>query len=275
MAQQKEDFSEKLGRIKRLTPSSKPLLPIIGNIRIGEKRQPQGGGKEYPVSLDYFKPVGDYAKLFTDEYGEKPKKIQVIFISDDNNHSCLEEYEARDAQGKRAGYGDGETYYLYDEKKEDYVAYKSDDEKDKEYVKKFTKDNKLEWKVILTLFFIIPKIKGVFGVWKFQTKGVKSSVEQIINAFDMIKENAGTVINIPFDLVVEKVKSQKPNSKSVFPVVNLVPNIGKENLEIVAGFMSQGGNIKQLGMLTDEKIKQLPQGKVTILLNENNTEKND
>lgn len=268
--QQKESLDEKLGRIKRSTPTVKPMLPIIGNIRIGEKRQPQGGGKEYPVSLDYFKPVGDYAKLFTDAYGEKPNKIQVVFISDNNSNSCLEEYEARDAQGKRAGYGDGETYYLYDEDKKDYVAYRADDEKDKAFVAKFTKDNKLEWKVILTLLFLIPKIKGVFGVWKFQTKGAKSSVEQIINAFDMIKETAGTVINIPFDLTVEKVKSQKPNNKSVFPVVNLVPNISNDNIEIVKGFLAQGGNVKQLGMLTEDKLKQLPEGKVTIMLNEKN-----
>ena len=137
MAQQQQDFNETIGRIKRDTPIATPPLPIIGNIRIGEKRQPQCGGKEYPVSLDYFKPTGDFAKLFTDAYGAKPNKIQVIFISNDNVQSCHEEYDARDAAGRRAGYGDGETFYLYDLKKEEYIKYEPNKiQADKEFMTK-------------------------------------------------------------------------------------------------------------------------------------------
>lgn len=274
MAQQQQDFNETIGRIKRDTPIATPPLPIIGNIRIGEKRQPQGGGKEYPVSLDYFKPTGDFAKLFTDAYGAKPNKIQVIFISNDNVQSCHEEYDARDAAGRRAGYGDGETFYLYDLKKEEYIKYEPNKiPADKEFMTKYTKDNKLVWKVVLTLHFIIPKIKGVFGVWRFQTRGSKSSIQQIISAFDMIKNSAGTIVNIPFDMVVEKVKSQKPENKSVFPVVKLIPNITQDNLDIVRGFLQHGGNVMQIGMLTDEKIKEIP--KQTLLLTENKDQKNE
>ena len=274
MAQQQQDFNETIGRIKRDTPIATPPLPIIGNIRIGEKRNNGSGGKDYPVSLDYFKPTGDFAKLFTDAYGDKPNKIQVIFISNDNVQSCHEEYDARDAAGRRAGYGDGETFYLYDLKKEEYIEYKPNKEPThKEFMTKYTKDNKLVWKVVLTLHFIIPKIKGVFGVWRFQTRGSKSSIQQIISVFDMIKNSAGTIVNIPFDMVVEKVKSQKPENKSVFPVVKLIPNITQDNLDIVRGFLQHGGNVMQIGMLTDEKIKEIP--KQTLLLTENKDQKNE
>ena len=274
MAQQQQDFNETIGRIKRDTPIATPPLTIIGNIRIGEKRNNGSGGKDYPVSLDYFKPTGDFAKLFTDAYGDKPNKIQVIFISNDNVQSCHEEYDARDAAGRRAGYGDGETFYLYDLKKEEYIEYKPNKEPThKEFMTKYTKDNKLVWKVVLTLHFIIPKIKGVFGVWRFQTRGSKSSIQQIISVFDMIKNSAGTIVNIPFDMVVEKVKSQKPENKSVFPVVKLIPNITQDNLDIVRGFLQHGGNVMQIGMLTDEKIKEIP--KQTLLLTENKEQKDE
>ena len=89
----------------------------------------------------------------------------------------------------------------------------------------------------------------------------------------MIKNSAGTIVNIPFDMVVEKVKSQKPENKSVFPVVKLIPNITQDNLDIVRGFLQHGGNVMQIGMLTDEKIKEIP--KQTLLLTENKDQKNE
>lgn len=226
-------------------------LPLIGNIRIGEKRK-TGGGKEYPVSLEYFKATGDYASKFYEVYEEKPTKIQIVFISDEDFQSCYEEWDGRDKEGRRAGYGDGETYWLYDGK--DYKP-----TTDTKEVKEYSQKNGIKWKPILTLHFIIPKIKGVFGCWKFTTSGDKSSMIAIREMYDEIKSQAGTVVNVPFDLTVKKVKSNKPGEKSVFPVVNLVPNISSENMETLRGFLNEGMNIKKLGMLTEEKLAALPQ----------------
>lgn len=226
-------------------------LPLIGNIRIGEKRK-NSAGKEYPVSLDYFKATGDYASKFYEVHDEKPTKLQVIFISDEDFQSCYEEWDGRDKEGRRSGYGDGEKYWLWNGKE-----YK--ETTDKEEVKQYSKVNNVKWKPILTLHFIIPKIRGVFGCWKFSTSGDKSSMIAIREMYDEIKSQAGTVVNIPFDLTVKKVKSNKPGEKSVFPVVNLVPNISSENMEQLREFLSAGTNIKQLGMLTEEKLAALPQ----------------
>jgi hypothetical protein len=227
-------------------------LPLIGNIRIGEKRKSQSSGNEYPVSLDYFKATGDYASKFYEVYPEKPTKIQIVFISDEDFQSCYEEWDGRDKEGRRSGYGDGETYWLWDGK--EYKATTSTEE-----VKEYSQKHGVKWKPILTLHFIIPAIKGVFGCWKFTTSGDKSSMIAIREMYDEIKAQAGTVVNVPFDLTVKKVKSNKPGEKSVFPVVNLVPNISSENMETLRGFLNEGMNIKKLGMLTEEKLAALPQ----------------
>ena len=73
--------------------------------------------------------------------------------------------------------------------------------------------------------------------------------------FDAIKDYAGTVINIPFDLSVEKVISQKPGQKHAYPVISLVPNISQESLEKIRNFL----NIDSIkyGLLTEDRIDSL------------------
>ena len=227
-------------------------FPLIGRIRCGEKRKKPGGG-EYPVSLDYFKATGDYASKFNEAYPDKPSTIQVIFISDDNMQSCFEQFDGRDEQGRRAGYGDGETFWIYNNGSGEY-----DPTQDRSKVEQISKERKIKWKPVLTINFLIPAIKGVFGIWQFQTSGDKSSSIAIASVYDEIKAQAGTVINIPFDLTVKKVTSNKPGSKSVYPVVNLVPNISHENMEQLRKFMEHGLDIKKIGMLTEDRLASLP-----------------
>jgi len=238
----------KHGRIVRAAKETrKTKLPLIGNLRVGMKNE-----NGYPISLDHFIATGDYASYFQKEFGAKPTKVQIIFLSDDNVQSCLEEWDGRDPKGKRAGYGDGETFHIYDEQFESYIEMQN-----KDSIEKQTKDKKITWKILLTLHFVIPKIKGVFGLWRFQTRGDKSSIATIVSTFDEIKNNVGTIVNIPFDLIVKKVKSQTPGSIKVFPVVSLVPNLSTNNLDIVRNYLESGMDFKRIGMLTEEKIRQL------------------
>lgn len=224
---------------------------MIGNVRVGEKRLSERTGKEYPVSLDYFKGTGDYAVKFDEAYPGKPTKIQIVFISDDDFQSCFEEWDGRNKEGRRSGYGDGETFHLWNGR-----AYEPTTDRAKMDV--YTQENGVTWKPVLTLHFIIPAIRGIFGCWKFQTSGDKSSMISIRSMFDEIKSQAGTVVNIPFDLTVKKVKGNKPGDKTNFPVVTLVPNISTENMEQLRGFMETGLDMKKIGMLTEAKIAALP-----------------
>lgn len=230
------------GRIKRNEKENSCKLPILGKIKVGEK-----GANGYPKSTDYFICSSKYESFFKAAYGEKPDTIQIAFVSDNFESSCNERYECRDADGRLSCYGDGENYYLYSTLSKKYVL-----ETDKNKLKDIGK-----WSVILTLTFVIPKIRGVFGVFQFSTKGKESSVPQIRDAFDMVKQSAGTVVNIPFDLTVKKVKSQKPGEKSLFPVVNLIPNVSQQNIETLGNWLKQGNSIKELGFITEEKILKL------------------
>lgn len=240
------------GRIKQADTNTGLKMPRIGKIKVGEKRVNQSG-KEYPVSTDYFICDSKYKKFFNDAYGDKPKKIQIVFLSDNFADSCDERWECRDAQGRLTGKGDGENWLVWNG--EDYVPVSR--ELSPDILKKAGK-----WETILTVRFVIPAIRGVFGVFEFSTKGVKSSIPQIRDTFDSVQQMAGTIINVPFDLIVEKVISQKPGSKNKFPVVSLVANLGSENLELLKGYYLSGGKeqIKQLGVITEDKIKLLKDG---------------
>ncbi len=201
------------------------------------------------MSLDYFICDSQYKRYFDEAYPGKPSNIQIAFISNEFKDSCFERYECRDKDGRMVGYGDGEEWYLYNPDPK-IKKYELIDDKDR--IRAAGK-----WEILLTLKFVIPRIRGLFGLFSFTTKGNKSSVPQLRQTFDYVLENAGTVINIPFDLTVKKVKSQKPGEKSVFPVVSLVPNVTKDNMETLGKWLSQGHDIKQIGLVTDESIKLL------------------
>lgn len=237
--------------LRQNIPAQNTRLPLIGRIRCGEKRT-NSAGKEYPVSLDYFVATGSYASKF-DEVYTKPERIQIVFISDDNFQSCYEEWDGRDKEGRRAGYGDGVNYWLWDFTNKE--AYK--ETTDRNAVLEFSKRHNIKWRQVLTINFIIPAIKGVFGVWQFQTGGDKSSISAIRNTFDEIKEQAGTIVNIPFDLVVKKVTSNKPEAKSVYPVVSLIPNISAENMDVLRAFFEAGLDIRKQGILNEQKLTAL------------------
>lgn len=237
--------------VRQNIPAQNTRLPLIGRIRCGEKRT-NSAGKEYPVSLDYFVATGTYASKF-DEVYTKPDRIQIVFISDDDFQSCYEEWDGRDKEGRRAGYGDGVNYWLWDfTNKEEYKQ-----TTDRNEILEFSKRHNIKWKQVLTINFVIPAIKGVFGVWQLQTSGDKSSINAIRNTFDEIKEQAGTIVNIPFDLIVKKVTSNKPEAKSVYPVISLIPNISAENMETLRAFFEAGLDIRKQGILNEQKLTAL------------------
>lgn len=204
-------------------------MPIIGKIKVGEKRK-NNNGIEYPVSNDYFLARGKYEQLFRNAYEEKPNCIQVVFIDDEN--SCIERYEYRDNSGNLFAYGDGNEFKVWNSKKEDYVnCSMSELNVIDEVSKKCT--SKIGWKVVLTLRFLIPKVRGIAGLWEFQTKGDASSIPQITASYDNLLQQQGFVKGIIFDLSVKFATSQKPGINRKYPVVTLVPNHSDENIKMI------------------------------------------
>ena len=239
------------GRIIRNEMINRLSLPIIGKIKIGIKDD-----RGLPKSIDYFVSTGKYAGLFTKAYGEKPQTIQIVFSDDNAEKVCRERYEYRNDQGDLIASGDGETFEVWDGKKyqtlttEQYPNLMHSIEA--RYPNKLYQRTGEGWQIVLTLNFIIPCVRGVAGVWQFSTKGTASTIPQIRDVFDEMKERRGFVKNIIFDMNVKFAKSQKPGDNSRYPVVSIVPNESEENVnKIKQAYKSLGFNQPKLEELKE------------------------
>lgn len=217
------------GRIVRNDDTNRLPFPRIGSLKIGYKTD-----RGFPTSVDYFIPSGKYADLFTKAYGEKPQTIQVIFPDDDPGLVCREEYEYRDNEGRKIASGDGETFQIWTGDK--YETFSTVDYPNlmtgitKKHPNKAVEKGEDGWRIILSLNFICPLVRGVVGLWQFVTSGTASTIPQIREIFDKMQEERGSVKGVVFDLNVQFHTSQAPGSKSRFPVVSLVPNESDENI---------------------------------------------
>lgn len=218
------------GRIKRPDADrGRLILPRVGFIKIGMKN-----ANGYPQSVDYFIPVGKYAGLFTQAYGEKPQTIQIVFPDDDPAKVCNEQYEYRDDEGRLIASGDGETFKVWDGKK--YETLTISDYPNlmagisKRYPNRAVQKGGDGWVITLTLTFIVPLVRGIAGVWQFSTKGTASTIPAIRETFDGMLAERGFCKGVIFDLNVQFATTQKPGDKSRFPVVSLVPNESADNV---------------------------------------------
>lgn len=229
-------------------------LPIIGKIKCGQKLP----DKNYPTSLDYFIADSKYKKYFDEAFGEKPSSIEITFHTNDISKSCREFYELRDDQGKLVAEGDGLDFKVWSTKRNkdgEYIHINTVDRPDlMEECLKIHGCSNSRWTENVQLFFIIPKIRGVFGIWEYRSRGSKSSIPQIISTFDKVLEMAGRIAGIPFDLQVKFAKSQKPGSNSRFPVVSIIPNISEAHLNLISEYGESISGVR--GLLTENKVEQ-------------------
>ena len=211
------------GRIIRPDDTALLNFPEVGRLHIGMKSE-----RGYPMSIDYFRPTGKYAGLFTQVLGEKPQTLQIVFYDDNPELVCNEHYEFRDGSGALVADGDGRDFRVWNGKAR--VPYNTTDYPDimqqisQKYNKKPRYEGDTGWDVVLTMRFIIPAVNSVVGCWRFQTKGAASSIKNIRNSFDGVQILRGTVTGTVFDLSVQFAKSDKPGNTSRFPVVTMVAN---------------------------------------------------
>jgi hypothetical protein len=238
-------------------------LSEIGKIKIGIKKT-SGGGKEYPAAIDYFKPTGQFANVFTQKFGEKPKELKIVFLSNNVEDVCNQRFECWEG-GKRWGWSDGENYTIWDASlkngKGDYKTLKPDSEANKKAIKAVGK-----WDEMLTIRFVLLELPGVMGYWTFQTKAKAVTIPSITKAFDFVQEKAGTIIGFPFSLMVEMKTGYKPGDPTKYPVVTLVPNFTEETIELVQNYVAAGGNMNRLtsrmiaNNQLDPKVLQIGEG---------------
>lgn len=225
-------------------------IPEIGRIKIGEKKK-NASGVEYPSSLDYFRATGEFAARFAQQYGPKPTKLTIVFVSDNIDMSCQERFEAWDNKGKRFGWGDGETFTVWNVKADNgkgaYVEVKAGD----------PLLATCKWDEMVTLRFVLPEMKGILGHWVFTTKGAKTIIPALVSSFDFVKERAGTVIGIPFEFIVEKVKGYSPGVARQYSKVKIVPCISEDYISKVKDYIGQGKKMSEIAPLMVTAMKLL------------------
>lgn len=237
------------GRVQRAGNVGK--FGRIGFIKCGEKTEK--GAR----SLDYFIASGKYAHYFNEAYPDKPKSIKIIFLSDNINEVCYERYEIW-AGKKFYGEGDGKDFVVWSQQENNYKYIHVDEcqefmNKIESSAKKISKDAK--WNLTLTLRFLIPAIGKVGGIWEFTTRAEKSSINLIRDPFDMVLEKGGTVTRTLFDLNIDWHVSKKMGSKSAYPVVSLIPNMSRYNLEKQRELLNKNAELPYI--ITDNVIKQI------------------
>jgi hypothetical protein len=259
------------GRINKrvMGETEKMGITIAGKIKIGEKH-PQKG---YPMSLDYFKCTStnkQYEEMFAAVCGANPKVLKIVFMSDNFAEVCPQFYELRDASGKVYARGDGENFEIavkHGEKvnfmqftEEQIIAKKGSIEN---FMQEAATACRGQWKERLSLRFLIVGIP-ITGYWELTTFGKDSSIISIVQQIDTIFEKTGGRLrDIPFDLMVEKHKSDKAGDARQYPVLKLVCNYSPDDIQAVAALPMSGYH----GILTSEKLKGLNQNKMILLDN--------
>lgn len=213
-------------------------LGRAGVIRFGEKRVHPQTGNEYPAALNHFildaRP--EYQEYFKEVYGDKPSKLEIAFISDDPKDSCYDRYELRDKAGKLYGLANGKTdeasIYLYIKNKweemtiETRLKYGGTTEFMDGAVTHC--ESKTGWKRRLTLTFLLPRMTKIIGFFVLHTGGENTSIENLTQTFDSVKELNGTAVLVPFDLILTMAVSDLSGDKRSYPVLSLLCNRGND-----------------------------------------------
>lgn len=196
-------------RIKK-TPQGIDGYGIIGKVNIGKKSE-----KGFPMSIDYFSFAvdGKRKSLLTETLGEKPN---VLYVNVPTKNCFHHYWELRSKSGdfickmddsKMLLANDG--FYNYDLNEKGWDA--------NEVRSKLEKKHGTKFKECVTLYFLLNNYPEK-GLWLIQTRGVASSIENLLNSID----NNSLPCN--FTLSVRKQKGNAIHNKSKqFPVLNLIP----------------------------------------------------
>ena len=214
-----------MSRIIRNNAQPSASLSVIGSVKVGEKSE-----RGLPRSTDYFvfsSENAEYIKFVTEKYGDKPTTLPITFLSNDMASVCNHRYELRGKDGKRIAYGNGQEFQKAQKQGYTVVDVPVRPHAPEAWMKQEEEAAGAEWKEVLTLRFYIVGVP-ILGVWKFETKAKESTIPSIIQTVDTVMNVAGRISEIPFDLSVKKVTSDKAGAKNTYPVVSLTCNLSAD-----------------------------------------------
>lgn len=258
------------GRLIRAFPTgSEANTNLIARIKVGEKVE-GSNGSTYSKGLDYFK-VHDNPSIediFKGVYGEKPNAIRLMFLSSGIN-ACREYLELRDGKGKLAAETDNRFIRVVrkDPNNKDKLALLplTAEEIEKRGGIEEVKQKLVEhfnsskgWNHKLRLTFCLYDLMEGMGQFFFETSGAYSSIPNILQTFDAVKEILGRVDRIPFTLTVRKASGALSGSAKSYPVVSLYCDLSeKQLLWLKEKVKNENFPYENQGVLTADKIRDI------------------
>lgn len=194
--------------------SNKKRIPRLGKIRLGIRKQKQGGG-EYPTAVDYFVCPEEIKKV----YGDKPKRLNIAFHSDDSAEIFPQYYKRYGASKGLICKGDGETANCVNTKTGELEEIECSGRECEYYQDKACKE-------IANLMFMVLGINRL-GVYQLDTSSV-NTIMNVNGGIDMIKNMTnGKLSMIPCFLDVISHDAQVKGKKRTVYVLRLEPDIDK------------------------------------------------
>ena len=195
-------------------------IGIIGKVAVGAK-----GSNGYPKGLDHFVfNVDDKRKsLIAESIGDEPKVLLINIPHED----CVQHYwELRSKSGDFIAKCDEETIVVA--KDEGVVKYSMDQLKttSEKARAKLEATHGTKFKECVSLHFLLNNYPEK-GLWLLQTRGVKTSIDNIVSVFDA--NGVGF-----YTLSVERVKGKTVINKSkTFNVIKLIKTNGHNDTKLI------------------------------------------
>lgn len=94
----------------------------------------------------------------------------------------------------------------------------------------------VDWKEILVLRFVLLNYP-VQGRWELQTAATKTSISELLAAYDAVKQARGSVVGVHFVLQCQKVKSNRDGVARQYTTISMAPLITPEQLQTGSGLL--------------------------------------
>jgi hypothetical protein len=196
-----------------------------GKIRLGEKRKSERG-TEYPAKLDYFlfDPVDEsLVPMCQKLYGEKPRKLNIVFISDDPEEVFPQYYKCYSASGLLCK-GTGVRAVRLIQKTVKDAKGKDVIESEMQEMDCPTPDEcdfaiargsggKPGCKRVASLQFMLPDWPTL-EVWQINSGGIHT-IRNINSTLEMLRRMRGTIMGIPLELHLVQEEGKDPAGKAV------------------------------------------------------------
>ena len=190
-------------------------IPRLGKIRIGERGTSKKTGNEYPVAVDHFVCPEEVRAV----YGDKPKKLQIAFHSDDIEEVFPQYYKRYGSSTGLVCRGDGEVATALNSETKEFEEISCEGTECNFY-------KETQCKRIGNLHFMIIGVNR-FGVYQLDTGSI-NTILNINGSIEYAKRLTGGRLHlVPFILEIIQQEVNPAGKKKTVWVLRLEADISK------------------------------------------------